>query len=183
KLRREPVNLETTVRHCLATLESQGRLREHRLALETLPIWVEGDPDRLEQVATNLIDNALKYTPSGGQIGVPIRAEGREAVFRVRDSGVGIDADLLPRLFDVFVQAQQTSHRPEGGLGLGLALVRRLVERHGGAVTATSHGPGRGSEFTVRLPLPPPHGGGGRVAAGPRGPRPAGGTRGLDRRD
>jgi CheY-like chemotaxis protein len=106
----------------------------------------------LEQVVSNLLDNALKYTPPGGRVEVTILAEGTDAVLRVRDTGVGIPQDMLPRIFDLFVQANQTLDRSEGGLGLGLTLVRRLVELHGGSVSASSAGPNGGSEFVVRLP-------------------------------
>jgi CheY-like chemotaxis protein len=113
---------------------------------------VNGDPTRLEQVVSNLLDNAVKYTPPGGRVEVTIVAEGTDAVLRVRDTGVGIQQDTLPLIFDLFVQANQTLDRSEGGLGLGLTLVKRLVELHGGTVSASSAGPNRGSEFVVRLP-------------------------------
>jgi PAS domain S-box-containing protein len=152
-LRREPVNLEALAKQCLSTIARPERLRERGLTLEAQPAWVEGDPARLEQVLTNLIDNALKYTPQGGRISVTIRSEGPEAVIRVRDTGVGIAPELLPRIFDVFVQARQKPHRAEGGLGLGLTLVKRLVEMQRGTVRVASDGPGLGAEFIVRLPL------------------------------
>jgi CheY-like chemotaxis protein len=98
------------------------------------------------------VDNALKYTPPGGRIFVSIASEGGEAVLRVRDTGIGIRAEMLPRIFDLFVQQPQTLDRSEGGLGLGLTVVKRLVELHGGTVFASSGGPGQGSEFVVRLP-------------------------------
>jgi CheY-like chemotaxis protein len=108
---------------------------------------------RLEQIVRNLLDNALKYTPAGGDVRVGLRAEDGFAVLSVRDTGEGIAAELLPRIFDLFVQQPQPLARSRGGLGLGLALVKRLVELHGGSVAAHSEGPGQGSEFTVRLPL------------------------------
>jgi len=152
-LRREPVNLEALARQCLSTVTPPERLRQRSLTLEAHPVWVEGDAARLEQVLTNLIDNALKYTPPGGRVSVTVRAEGPDAVIRVRDTGVGIASDLLPRIFDVFVQARQKPDRAMGGLGLGLALVKRLVEMQRGTVGVASDGPGRGAEFMVRLPL------------------------------
>jgi CheY-like chemotaxis protein len=105
----------------------------------------------------NLLLNAIKYTPREGHIGVVVQAEGDQAVLRVEDSGAGISADLLPRIFDLFVQGQSEPHRAHGGLGIGLTLVRRLVDLHGGSVEAASAGPGRGSVFTVRLPGIAPH--------------------------
>jgi CheY-like chemotaxis protein len=136
---------------------------------------VSGDPARLEQVVSNLLDNALKYTPPGGQVTVRIEQAGDDAVLRVRDSGEGIRGDLLDRIFDLFVQEPQALDRTRGGLGLGLTLVRRLVELHGGSVAAASDGPGRGSEFSIRLPVlaeedvPPPAPEG---ELGPATPRP-----------
>ena len=114
---------------------------------------VDGDPARLTQVVSNLLTNASKYTAPGGHITVSVGQEHAEAVIRVRDNGVGIAADVLPRVFDLFVQGGQAIDRAEGGLGLGLTIVRSLTERHGGSVSAHSDGPGMGSEFVVRLPL------------------------------
>ncbi len=113
---------------------------------------VDGDPARLEQVLNNLLDNAIKYTPGAGRVTVTIERVGETAVLRVRDTGQGIRTDLLARVFDLFVQEPQSLDRSRGGLGLGLALVKRLVELHGGSVAVWSAGPGQGSEFTVRLP-------------------------------
>jgi CheY-like chemotaxis protein len=113
---------------------------------------VKGDPTRLTQVMANLINNAAKYTPPGGRITVTARDEDGDVVLRVVDTGIGIAADVLPRVFDLFVQERQAIDRSQGGLGLGLTIVRNLVESHGGRVSAHSDGPGRGSEFVVRLP-------------------------------
>ena len=113
---------------------------------------ISGDPARLSQVLANLLANAAKYTPAGGSVTVSAAREGAEVVLRVRDTGVGIPAELLPHVFDLFVQNRQTLERSQGGLGLGLSIVRSLVAAHGGAVTAESGGAGRGSTFTVRLP-------------------------------
>jgi CheY-like chemotaxis protein len=106
----------------------------------------------MAQVVANLLTNAAKYTPPGGRITVSAAREGREVVLHVQDTGAGISADLLPRVFDLFVQARQTLSRAQGGLGLGLAIVKSLVAMHGGSVSATSEGLGHGSTFTVRLP-------------------------------
>jgi CheY-like chemotaxis protein len=108
---------------------------------------------RLAQIVANLLNNAAKYTEEGGRISLAGRREGNHAVISVRDSGVGIPVELLPRVFDLFAQADRSYHRAQGGLGIGLTLVRTLVELHGGTVAAKSDGVGRGSEFTVLLPL------------------------------
>jgi CheY-like chemotaxis protein/anti-sigma regulatory factor (Ser/Thr protein kinase) len=112
-----------------------------------------GDRTRLIQVFTNLLNNAAKYTPPGGDIGIHAWRDGDCAVLAVRDNGIGIEPNLLPHVFDLFTQAERSPDRAQGGLGLGLALVKSLVELHGGRVSVSSSGPGRGSEFTVRLPL------------------------------
>jgi len=114
--------------------------------------WVDGDPARLAQAVGNLLDNAIKYTEDGGRVWLRARAEADEVVIVVEDSGVGIDPALLPQVFDLFIQADRSLERKQGGLGLGLTLVRRLVEMHGGRVEAASAGPGFGSAFTIRLP-------------------------------
>ena len=116
------------------------------------PVWLQADPARLEQVFVNLLFNAAKYSDSEGHIALSVVREDGDAVIRVRDTGIGIDPKILPYVFDLFVQADPSSRRSEAGLGIGLALVRSLVERHGGCVTAASAGRGHGSEFTVRLP-------------------------------
>src|SRR5207237_6298420 len=114
---------------------------------------LQGDPERLVQVIANLLNNAAKYTGKGGQIRLTARRSGDEVVISVRDTGIGIAPEVLPRIFDLFVQADRSLARSQGGLGIGLTLVRRLVELHGGAVSASSPGVGQGSEFVVRLPL------------------------------
>jgi signal transduction histidine kinase/CheY-like chemotaxis protein len=143
---------------CTKAVEIVGPLLEakgHQLTIDVPPrgLCVFGDEARLSQVISNLLSNAIRYTEPGGHILLSAAREGGEFVLRVADSGIGIDAQMLPRVFDMFVQAAQPSDRPEGGLGLGLTLVRRLVELHDGTVEATSEGPGRGSTFTVRLPV------------------------------
>jgi signal transduction histidine kinase len=117
------------------------------------PLWVDGDPVRLTQVIGNLLQNALKFTDRGGAVTLRVGREGGRAVVAVRDTGVGIAPESLPRVFEAFVQLDRTRARSQGGLGLGLALVKGLAELHGGEVTAASEGAGRGAEFTVRLPL------------------------------
>lgn len=130
--------------------------RQHVLALHLppLPIWIHGDSTRLEQVVVNLLNNAAKYTDEHGHIWLSLQQDGDEAVLQVRDSGVGIASELLPRIFDLFTQAERSLARSQGGLGIGLALVQRLVEMHGGKVAASSVF-GQGSEFVVRLPVRP----------------------------
>ena len=170
ELRRQPVVVERAVRDALETTRPQIEAMEHAisLSLPSTPLHVDADPTRLEQILVNILSNAAKYTAPGGRISVSVREEGGEAVFRVRDTGMGISRDMLPRIFDLFTQGDQSLARTSGGLGVGLTLVHRLVELHGGRVTADSDGPGRGSEFTIRLPLgtntsgpagadPPPH--------------------------
>jgi CheY-like chemotaxis protein len=134
-------------------LETRRHAVELQLAEEPLPI--DADPTRLAQVLLNLISNAAKYTPEGGRIRVDARRQDDLAVVRVCDNGIGIGAALLPKVFDLFVQGDRALDRTEGGLGIGLTLVQRLVEMHGGSVSAFSAGAGDGSEFVVRLPLAP----------------------------
>jgi signal transduction histidine kinase/HAMP domain-containing protein/ActR/RegA family two-component response regulator len=164
ELRKERVNLADVVRHAVLTVRPLINARGHRLSvsLPSEPIWLEADPTRLEQVLANLLNNAAKYTEPGGRIDLLVElvhARTRSAVIRVRDSGIGIPSEVLPHVFDLFAQAERSLDRSQGGLGIGLTLVRSLVEMHGGTVTAHSEAPGRGSEFVVRLPtLPAPAG-------------------------
>ena len=151
-LNRRPIDLGASVARSVSTLLAARGHERRDVAVTAEPVWVEGDETRLEQVITNLLGNALKYTPQHGPIQVEVRAEGDDAVLRVVDSGIGLPAALLPRVFDLFVQGERGIERASGGLGVGLTLVRRLVELHGGHVRAESDGPGRGSVFTVRLP-------------------------------
>jgi CheY-like chemotaxis protein len=117
------------------------------------PLVVDADPVRLEQVLTNLLTNANKYTEPGGAIWLTAVREGSAVVVRVRDTGIGISSELLPRVFDLFTQAETARDRPGGGLGIGLTVVKRLVELHGGTIEAQSAGLGQGSEFVIHLPL------------------------------
>jgi PAS domain S-box-containing protein len=154
ELREEPVNLaEAAVRAVeMVTPAVEGRGHDLHLSLPRKPVRVEGDATRLTQVLFNLLNNAAKYTDPGGKIWLTVEREGEEAVVRVRDNGSGMKADLVPKVFDLFTQGDRTPDRSQGGLGLGLTLVKRLVEMHGGRVEAGSEGPGKGSEFVVRLP-------------------------------
>jgi signal transduction histidine kinase len=151
-LARRAVDFSQLVSSCLDTFRATGRTAGYRLNTDLAAGWVDGDPTRLEQIASNLIDNALKYTPAGGSIDITIGLDAGEVVLTVRDSGVGIAPDLLPQVFDVFVQGAISLDRSQGGLGIGLSLVRRLVELHGGSVSAHSDGSGNGSTFVIRLP-------------------------------
>ena len=155
RLQREQIDLREVVSNAIQTLESDIKQRNHQvtLSLPDAPVWLLADPGRLEQVFVNLLANASKYTDIGGELTVVGCAQEDQAVVRVRDSGMGIAAEVLPHLFDLFWQADAAALRSQSGLGIGLALVRNLVESHGGIVTAQSAGPGQGSEFTVYLPI------------------------------
>jgi len=155
ELRVQPLDLEPVVDQAVEASKPFIEARGHQLhvAVAPEPLKVNGDPARLAQVLTNLLINAAKYTEEGGQIFVNARREASEAVVSIRDTGVGIPPEMLSTVFDLFIQVEQSIDRSQGGLGVGLTLVRRLVELHGGLVFATSSGPGQGSEFTVRLPL------------------------------
>jgi signal transduction histidine kinase/ActR/RegA family two-component response regulator len=150
RLDRKPLDLAEAVERALATVAG-GSALDRAIDVRTESVWVEGDPGRLEQVLTNLVTNAVKYTPPGGHIRVTLCADGGEAVLSVEDTGFGISPRLLPFIFDMYVQADRTLARARGGLGIGLALVRRLVELHGGTIVASSEGEGHGSRFVVRL--------------------------------
>jgi CheY-like chemotaxis protein len=132
-------------------LESRGQ--HVTLRLPKQPVWVNGDPVRLTQVISNLLDNASKYTQAGGDIELDADVAGQEIGFRVRDNGPGISAELLPHVFDLFQQGDRTLDRAQGGLGIGLTLVRELVRMHGGRVDAYSAGAGQGATFIVWLPI------------------------------
>jgi signal transduction histidine kinase len=155
-LQKEPIDLEVVVD--LAVEASRPLIKDckHELTvvLPPRPIILEVDPARMAQVLSNLLNNAAKYTDEGGEISLSAEPAGCEVLIRVRDNGIGITPELLPHVFDMFTQADQTLSRSRGGLGIGLTLVRSLVEMHNGRVGVHSDGPDRGSEFTVRLPLP-----------------------------
>jgi PAS domain S-box-containing protein len=155
-LQKERVGLNSVVQRALETTRPLMDQHHHELEvfLSSQPIWVYADPTRLEQVVVNLLTNAAKYTADGGTIAIAVQREGDEVVLRVRDSGVGIAPDLLPRIFDLFTQAERSLDRSQGGLGIGLCLVQRLVEMHDGKVEVDST-LGKGSEFVVHLPIMP----------------------------
>ncbi len=155
-LQREQLDMRTIVERGVETVRPLIEHRQHTLdvRLPPSPIWIDGDATRLEQVVVNLLNNAAKYTDEGGHIWLSLQQEGTEAVLQVRDSGVGIAPDLMPRIFTLFTQAERSLARSQGGLGIGLALVQRLVEMHGGRVEVSST-LGKGSQFVVRLPLVP----------------------------
>ena len=149
---RQPVPLADVARRALQAFDAAGKTAHHEVVLKTDSVWVIGDASRLEQVVANLLDNALRYTARGGRVVVSVQRDGTEAVLRVSDTGRGIPSALLPQIFDLFVRGGGAGHARADGLGLGLTLVRRLVELHGGSVEAHSAGEGRGSELVVRLP-------------------------------
>jgi signal transduction histidine kinase len=151
-LTRAPLDLAQAVRRAVETIHAAGRGERHLLTLDLAPVWVDADETRMEQVVSNLLSNAVKYTPAGGAIQITVATELGEAVLRVSDTGQGMPAETRDRVFDLFFQGERSLDRSQGGLGIGLTLVRRLVEMHGGSVGAASEGPGRGSTFTVRLP-------------------------------
>jgi signal transduction histidine kinase len=151
-LERAPLDLGEAARRIAATLEGAGQANARHLVIECEPVWIDADAARIEQVVTNLLSNAVKFTGPGGKIRVRTAAEGAFAVLTVADTGAGIAAEMLPHVFDLFVQASGSLDRSRGGLGVGLTLVRELVQLHGGTVAATSGGPGHGSTFVVRLP-------------------------------
>lgn len=160
-LHRQPLDLAAAVAGTVATLRT--RTHNHRVDVQLQETWVDADPTRVEQIISNLLVNAVKYTPNGGHVRIGVAREGADALLRVSDDGIGMSDDLRARAFELFVQGDRELDRAHGGLGIGLTLVRRLAELHGGSATASSRGPGLGSEFVVRLPAIEP----------PAGPRPA----------
>jgi signal transduction histidine kinase/ActR/RegA family two-component response regulator len=176
RLAPRPLDLAAVVAGAVQVLRSAGRLDEHDVRLDAAPIWIAADEARVEQIVSNLVGNAVKYTPPGGRIDVRVLRRADDAVLEVSDTGVGLSPELAPRVFDLFVQGEQSIDRAAGGLGLGLTLVKRLAELQGGRVGAASAGPGRGTTFTVgfpaieqpvtgeaNAPAPPPLGDGRRV--------------------
>ncbi len=153
QLRKQPLDLAQALARAVETVRAsiEGRGHQLEVALPPEPVALDADPDRLEQVLTNLLNNAAKYMEPGGRIWVTAEVQSGDVVLRVRDSGIGIAPDMLPHIFDPFWQVERTVDHSQGGLGIGLALVRKLVEMHGGSASAYSAGLGRGSEFVVRL--------------------------------
>lgn len=154
ELKRRALELGEVVNTAIEMASPLLEARRHKLEVDVprRGLAIEGDPDRLAQVVANLLTNAAKYTEPGGVVSLRVAREGTEVVVRVRDSGMGIQPELLPHVFDLFVQGHRALDRSQGGLGLGLAIVRSMVEMHGGRVSASSAGAGKGSEFVVRLP-------------------------------
>jgi CheY-like chemotaxis protein len=158
ELKTRRVELADVLSHAVETAQPMIDRGNHelRVDLPSEPVALDADPVRLAQVFTNLLNNAAKYTEQGGVIELGAALHGAEAVVTVRDSGVGIPAEMLPRVFDLFTQVDRSLGRAQGGLGIGLALVKSLLQLHGGSVEAQSEGLGRGSAFIVRLPTNPP---------------------------
>lgn len=154
ELRMQRTRLADVVRDAVEMVHAPLRAAQHdlRIALPEEPVWLEADPARLTQVLLNLLHNATKYTPRGGQIALEVTATDDHAIVCVRDCGIGIAPEKLDKVFEMFSQVEPTADRSQGGLGIGLALVRGLIALHGGTVEARSEGPGKGSEFVVRLP-------------------------------
>jgi signal transduction histidine kinase len=151
-LDRQPMNLGQCGRDCVATLGVRTKYAARNIALQIEDVWIDGDPDRIAQILVNLLSNALNHTRHDGKVVLTIRAEGDQALIQVEDDGEGISPDLLPRIFDLFVRAERGDDRLRGGLGIGLTLVRRLAELHGGRVEAHSAGRSAGSAFKVLIP-------------------------------
>lgn len=153
-LHRERMDLRVAVNQAIETMASEIHERHHRLivALPDTPVWLQGDGRRLEQVFVNLLGNACKFTDAGGELTVRLHTLGAQAIAQIQDSGIGIEADALPHIFDAFKQTAEGARRSNTGLGVGLALVRAFVTAHGGSVVVRSAGQGRGAEFSVQLP-------------------------------
>jgi PAS domain S-box-containing protein len=161
ELRKERVELAEVLREAVETSRPHLEADRHELTFTEPPqaVWLDADRTRLAQAFANLLNNAAKYTEPGGRVWLSADRQGSDAVVSVRDNGVGIPAEMLSRIFELFAQVDRSLERAQGGLGIGLTLVKRLIEMHGGSVSAHSDGPGKGSEFVVRLPLvldPPP---------------------------
>jgi signal transduction histidine kinase len=154
KLQIEPLELAEVITQAVEESRPLMEARKHQLTVKCPdePIRLDADATRLTQVVANLLNNAAKYTNEGGHIWLTVERKQREAVLRVRDDGIGITPAMLPRVFDLFAQSDRALRKSQGGLGIGLTLVRRVVEMHGGTVQAISEGSGNGSEFIVHLP-------------------------------
>ncbi len=154
-LRKEPVELSQLIEQAVKAV--QPMIEEHQQELVTIlpeePLWLNADPVRMDQIIKNLLNNAIKYTDALGRLELAAEREGGQAVISVEDSGIGIESELLPNIFELFTQSSRSLERSQGGLGIGLTLVQQLVELHNGSITAHSEGPGKGSRFVVRLPI------------------------------
>ena len=168
ELKREEVDVATLVRHAVETVRSPCELKgvDLTVTLPARPMLVDGDPARLLQAIGNLLNNSAKFTERGGKICLTVAREGDQALIRVQDTGIGIAPDQLARIFEMFTQADSSLERSHGGLGIGLTLAKRLIEMHGGTLSASSAGPGKGAEFDIRVPVVDPP---------PPAPRPQGG--------
>jgi PAS domain S-box-containing protein len=151
-LEKAPLDLGRVVGRAVSGMRASGRFERHEVTVFLDPAWIDGDAVRVEQIVSNLVGNALKFTPAGGKIRIFVTRGMGEAVLRVEDTGIGIEENLIPRVFDLFVQGDRWVDDNNGGLGIGLTMVRRLTALHGGVVYASSPGPGLGSRFTVRFP-------------------------------
>ena len=151
-LSRGPVDLAAAVQTTVEGLRGTGRFASHQVTTDLSPVWINADATRIDQIVSNLLTNALKYTPAGGSIVLSTRRENSWAVLTVTDTGIGLEPELLPRVFDLFVQGERALDRSQGGLGIGLTLVQRLSQLHNGYAEAASAGAGQGAVFTVRLP-------------------------------
>jgi len=172
RLQKERFDLGALVERAAESVRPLMDERGHQFVLvpHDRPIWLEADPVRLDQVLVNLLNNAAEFTDPSGHVELIVARVGAEAVIRVRDNGMGIAPDLLPRVFDLFAQADTSLDRGGGGLGIGLTLAKRVVTLHGGSIQVHSEGPGRGSEFVVRLPAPPESSGQDATPAEPAAP-------------
>lgn len=157
-LRRERIDLRLALQSAVETTQPLVDVAGHILTFEMPPdpIWVNADAARLTQAFANLLNNAVKYTDRGGRITIHTSVEGAQAIVRVTDTGIGIAEDVLPRIFDMFMRSDDSTHRVREGLGIGLTLAKRLIELHEGTIEATSDGPGRGTTFVTRLPVAAP---------------------------
>jgi PAS domain S-box-containing protein len=155
ELRKQRVDVAAVIRNAIDTSDPLILAGGHQLrtSIPETPLWLEGDPVRLAQILSNVLNNAAKYTEPGGRIALVVERRDDMAVIRISDTGIGIARDALPRMFEMFSRGSSTTARGQGGLGIGLALARRLAEMHGGTITASSEGVGKGSQFEVRLPL------------------------------
>ena len=152
-LENHPIELNKIVSDCLDTMSASGRTSHCKIKLVSEPAWIEGDAARIEQIITNVLDNAFKYTPDGGSVDVTVHVKDQSAILKVKDTGIGIPEDLLPRVFDVFVQGDITLDRTKGGLGIGLSLVKKLVEQHNGFLSIESGGENAGTTFEIEFPI------------------------------
>src|SRR5258705_11764499 len=146
------MELARCVSQAVETLNATGKTARHRIELDLNEVWINADATRIEQILTNLISNAVNHTPVEGLINIKLTREADDAVLTVSDTGSGIAAESLPRVFDLFFQEAQQIDGPKSGLGIGLTLVQRLVRLHGGSITAYSDGAGKSASFTVRIP-------------------------------